>query len=102
MNDADYGLGAVILAMTATAWLTRMGGFWLMSHVPFTPLIRKTLEALPGSVVAATVLPIVLRDGAPALLAVLAALGLMVVRRNELLALAGGLAAATLARAAGL
>jgi uncharacterized membrane protein len=102
MSEADFGFAAAVIAMTAMTCLTRLGGFWLMAHVPFTPRVRKMLEALPGCVVAATVVPIVVKSGVPAVLAVVLATGLMVLRRNEFLALAGGLGVAALARAAGL
>jgi uncharacterized membrane protein len=99
---ADFGFAAAILAMTAVTYVTRISGFWLMSHVPVTPRIRKMLEALPGAVVAATVTPIIVRGGGTAMLAVAAAVAIMIVRRNELLALAGGLGVAALVRFAAL
>lgn len=97
-----FGIYAAILAMTAATYSTRIIGFWLMGHVPLTPRIRKMLETLPGSVVTATVLPIVAKNGAPAMLAVAVAMVVMIARRNEFLAVAVGLAIAALARAGGL
>jgi len=73
-----------------------------MGHVPLTVRLRRMLEALPGAVVAATVLPIVMKTGVPGAIAVAAAAGAMVARRNEFLAVAVGLGAAAAARAAGL
>ena len=88
--------------MAITTVLMRAGGFWLMGRVPLTPRVRRMLEALPGSIVAAIVVPIVARIGPVALLAVVAAAAVMLVRRNELLAVAVGVAAAVVARSAGL
>jgi uncharacterized membrane protein len=59
------------------------------------------LEVLPGSVVMATVLPIVVRDGAAAMLAIAAAGSVMLVTRKNLLAVITGMAVAAVARAAG-
>jgi uncharacterized membrane protein len=91
-----------ILAMTAATYLCRASGVVLMSRVRVTPRIERGLRALPGSIVVATVLPIALASGAPALLGVAAAIAVMAAARSELAALAAGLAAVAAARAAGL
>lgn len=95
------GLGtlAAILAMAAATYAMRAGGFWLMAHVPLTGRVRRMLEATPGTVVVATVVPIVVRDGAPAMLAIAAACGAMMVRRNDFLAVLAGMTAAAALRA---
>jgi len=95
------GLGtiAAILAMGAVTYSMRAGGFWLMAHVPLTARVRRVLEALPGTVVVATVLPIAAREGQPALLGIAAAVGVMVIRRNDFLAVIAGMTVAALARA---
>jgi uncharacterized membrane protein len=90
---------AAILAMGAVTYAMRAGGFWLMAHVPLTARLRRMLEALPGTVVVATVLPIAVREGVPALLAIAAACGAMMLRRNDFLAVLVGMAVAALARA---
>ena len=90
-----------ILAMAVATYAMRAGGFWLMSHVTPTPRLRRMLETLPGSVMVATVLPIVLRDGLAAVLAIAAAGAMMLVRRNDLLAVITGMAVAAGLRAAG-
>ena len=54
-----------------------------MSHVTLTVRLRRMLETLPGAVVVATVLPIVVRGGLAAVLAVAAAVVLTMVRRND-------------------
>jgi uncharacterized membrane protein len=101
-NDAgEWGVFAAIAAMAVATYTMRAGGFWLMGHVPPSRQLRRMLEALPGSVVVATVLPIVVRDGAAAMLAIAAAGTVMLVRRNDLLAVVTGMAVAALARAAG-
>jgi uncharacterized membrane protein len=91
-----------ILGMAGATWLMRVSGYWLMGHVPLTPRVRKMLEALPGSVVAAIVLPIMVKNGLPAILAIAAVVASMMVRRNEFIAIALALAVASGARALGL
>lgn len=91
----------VIAAMTAVNYAIRTGGFILMGYVPLTPRVRAILNALPGAVVMAIVLPLVVRGGVPAWAAVLVAVALMAWRRNDLLAVVCGMAAAAFIRAIG-
>jgi uncharacterized membrane protein len=100
-DGGEWGMLAAILAMTVATYAMRAGGFWLMGHVPLTRRVRKMLEALPGSVVVATVLPIIVRDGLAAAIAIAAAGAVMIVRRNDLLAVLTGMVVAAAARAAG-
>jgi uncharacterized membrane protein len=93
-------LALVVMALTTA--LMRVGGFWLMGRLPITPRVRRALEALPGAIVAAIVVPIVAKIGPVALLAVIAAAAAMIIRRNELLAVAAGVGVAVIARAAGM
>jgi len=106
MSEHDvlpYATFIAIATMAAMTYLVRVGGFWMMGHVPITPRVHRMLEALPGSVVAAIILPVVAKNGTPAFLAVLAVIAVMTLRRrNDFLAIAAGLAAASLARLAGL
>jgi uncharacterized membrane protein len=91
-----------IVAIAAMNYLMRAAGFWVMAHVPLTKRTRAMLEALPGSIVAATVLPIVVRSGPAAALAVAAAAGVMILRGNSFLAVAIGVAVAAALRLAGI
>jgi uncharacterized membrane protein len=103
MNDVlPWAAILAICGMAAATQIMRLGGFWLMGHVPITPRVRRMLEALPGSVVTALVLPIIVKTGAAAFLAIAAVIVSMVLRRNEFLAVAVGVAVATLCRAYGL
>ena len=89
----------VIGAMTAVNYAIRAGGYFLMGYVPLTPRVRSILNALPGAVVMAIVLPLVVRSGVPAALAVVVAILVMTWRRNDLLAVICGMGAAALVRA---
>ena len=100
MPDLDGPwVSAAILAMGTVTYAMRAGGFWLMAHVPLTARVRRILDALPGTVVVATVLPLMVREGLPAALAIAAAGAAMLVRRNDFLAVLAGMAAAIAARA---
>ncbi len=91
-----------IAGMALMTYVMRVGGFWLMGRVTLTGRTRRMLEALPGSVVAAIVLPVMASGGPAAFLAVGAVVLSMLVRRNEFIAIGLGLAVAIGARAAGL
>lgn len=103
--SADLGAWGTLIAIAAMAAATypmRAGGYYLMGHVPLTPRVRRVLEALPGAVVVATVLPILAREGVAAAVAIAAALAVTAVHRNDFLALLAGIAVAAGARASGL
>jgi uncharacterized membrane protein len=74
----------------------------MMQHIPPSGRMRKMLEALPGSVIVATVLPIVVRDGITAMLAIGVAVLVMLLVRRDILAVIAGMAVAASARAFGL
>ena len=99
-TQGSFGMSLVaIVAMGFATVLMRTSGFWLMSHVTLTPRIRRMLEALPGSIAAAMVLPIVVKGGPVAVLGVAVAASLMAWRGNQILAVASGVLVAALARA---
>src|SRR6478735_5356630 len=75
---AGWGAWAAIAAMAIATYLCRISGVVLMGFIPLTPHVRRGLAALPGSIVVATVLPLVERLGLAAALALLAAVGSMV------------------------
>jgi uncharacterized membrane protein len=91
-----------IAVMTAVTVAMRLGGFWLMGYVTVTPRVRRMLDALPGSVIAAAVLPAVVQGGLVACLAVMSAMLAMYLTRSDIVAVLIGVAVAALARLAGL
>jgi uncharacterized membrane protein len=97
-----WGPYIAILAMALATYACRISGVVLMGFIPLTPRVRRGLAALPGSIVFATVIPLVERLGLAAALALLAAIGSMVLRRSELLALIVGMSVVSAARALGL
>ena len=70
-----------IAVMTAVTVTMRLGGFFLMRYVPVTPRVRRMLDALPGSVIMAAVLPVGGESGLVAALGVLTGKGAVVVGR---------------------
>lgn len=103
MNAIDlgsYGPALAIAAMTLATYLCRISGVVLMSFVRLTPGVRRALAALPGSIVAATVVPLAARSGLDAVAGILAGLAAMILSRNELVALLAGLAVAAAFRLA--
>lgn len=101
IEGGGFGMLAAIAAMAVATYAMRAGGFWMMQHVPPSPRLRKMLNALPGSVIVATVLPIVVRDGVTAMLAIGAAMAVMLATRRDILAVIAGMAVAAGMRAAG-
>lgn len=96
------GVFAATLAMALAAYACRASGYFAMHLIPATPRVRRALGALPGCIVAASVLPAIDRIGPVAAMAVGAALLVMLVRRSEILALLAGLGVAAGARALGM
>lgn len=107
MNAADaflagpFGSSVAILAMAVATVLCRVAGYVIMGRIRLTPRVQAALAALPGSIVAATVAPIAIRSGPAAIAGVVAAIVTAHFVRNELAALAAGLAVAAGARALG-
>ena len=102
MNEAlPHGVFFAIAAMAMVTIFARFAGFWMMGRVTLTPRILRMLEALPGSVVAALVVPVIAKEGLPAGAAMVVVAALMIWRRNEFIALAAGLAVAAGIRALG-
>jgi uncharacterized membrane protein len=92
---ADFLLWLAALALAAFA--CRAGGFWLMRFVAITPRLEAALRAAPLAVMVGIVAPAALRGGVAEIGGLLAAVGVMRWRGNDLIAtLAGVLAVAGL------
>jgi branched chain amino acid efflux pump len=91
----------MVVAMVFAAYGMRIGGYWLIGHFHIGPRLQRMLNALPGAVIAASVLPIVVKGGFSALCAVAAAVVTMMIVRSNFAAVVAGIAAAALVRAAG-
>jgi uncharacterized membrane protein len=101
---SDYLRSDVMVAfavMTAVTVVLRLGGYWLMGYVTVTPRVRRMLDALPGSIIVAASLPVAVNGGPVVMFAIVAAIVVTVIRRNDFLAVITGMAVAALARAIG-
>jgi uncharacterized membrane protein len=96
-----WGSALVIASMALATYLCRIAGVAIMSRVRITPRIERGLRALPGSIIMATILPVALDNGLPAILALTATIVAMVVTRSELASLLTGLGALAVIRAFG-
>jgi uncharacterized membrane protein len=97
----SWGSVVAIAAMMLATYLCRIGGVLMMARVPITPRVERGLRALPGSIITATILPLILDSGLSALLGVGAAIVTMALTRMELAGLAVGLGTLSLLRAFG-
>lgn len=96
------GSSLAILAMAVATYLCRVGGVLVMSRVRLTPGVERALGALPGSIVAATIVPIAIRSGAAGIAGVVTSVLVTRFVGNEIAALAAGLVVAAGLRALGL
>lgn len=76
--------------MTVASLACRFGGFWLMRFVTVTPRIEATLKAMPLAVMAGIVAPAAARGSWPEWLALVLAIAVMRMMRNDLLAALAG------------
>ena len=90
-----------MLALALASFTCRAGGFWLMRFVTVTPRLRATLDAAPLAVMLGIVTPAALRGGAAEWAGLAAALVVMRLARNDLVAMFSGVGAVALVRAAG-
>jgi len=101
IDGNPLGYAGMLVTMAIAAYGMRIGGFWLIGHFQIGPRLQRMLNALPGAVIAASVLPIVSKGGLSALCAVAAAVVTMLVARNNFAAVVAGVGAAALVRASG-
>ncbi|MGM4893731.1 AzlD family protein [Tardiphaga sp. 839_C3_N1_4] len=87
--------------MTAVTAASRLAGYWLMGYVNVTPRVRRMLDALPGSIIVAAALPVAVNGGPVVVFAILAAMAVTIIRRNDFIAVITGMAVAAAARALG-
>jgi uncharacterized membrane protein len=98
---SPWGSVVAIGAMTLVTFLCRIAGVVVMSRVRLTPRIERGLRALPGSIILATILPVVIDNGLPAIIALSAAIVAMAVTRIDIVGLLVGLGTLSIIRAFG-
>lgn len=87
------GAWLAIGMMVIMTLLAKTMGFWILGRVPLTARVRRGLEALPGGVILATIVPITLDSGTAGLLGISVATAVMALTKKDWLAVALGLAA---------
>ncbi len=97
-----FGFFVVLAAMTAVVYVTRIAGYWLIGRLVIGPRLRRMLDALPGSIIAATVVPTLVQGGSRAIVALTATALVMIVVRRDFFAVLAGVAVAAGAFAFGL
>jgi uncharacterized membrane protein len=99
--EGPWGVILAILAMTLATFLCRISGVMLMSRVNLTPRMERGMRALPGSIIVATIAPVALDSGLPAIVSLAATIVATVWTRKELLGLVAGLGTLSLIRVFG-
>ena len=97
-----FGFFVVLAGMTAVVYFTRIAGYWLIGRLVIGPRVRRMLDALPGSIIAATVVPTLVQGGPRALVALSATALVMIFLRRDFFAVLAGAAVAAGAFALGL
>lgn len=87
-----------ILLMAVVTYATRAGGYWIMGRVTLSPRVAAMLSYLPGAVLTSLVVPAVLEEGVPGVIALVATALAMWWRGNLLIALLAGVCTIWLAR----
>jgi uncharacterized membrane protein len=98
---SPWGSVLAIAAMTLVTFLCRIAGVVVMSRVRLTPRIERGLRALPGSIILATILPVVIDNGLSAIIALTAAIVAMAMTRIDIVGLLVGLGTLSVIRALG-
>ncbi|MGO4572886.1 AzlD family protein [Microvirga sp. 2TAF3] len=96
-----WGSALAIAAMAVATFLCRIVGAVVMSRVAITPRMERGLRALPGSIILATILPMTIDNGIPAIVSIATGIVTMALIRAELAGLAVGLGTLSLIRAIG-
>lgn len=84
--------------MAVVTYALRAGGFWLMGRVTLPPRMEAALIYLPGAVLTSLIVPPVIEEGLPGVMALMATALAMWWRGNLLLAMVAGVGTVWLAR----
>lgn len=85
---------AAILGMAVATYVTRAGGFWLMSHVTLSRQLERFLRHSAGGVLIAIVVAAAMRGDAAMWAGLALIVGVMIALRMSMLAIAVGTAIA--------
>ena len=93
INFADISL---LLALAVLCLAVRWAGFLAASRTQLPPMLERMVASVPVPLLASLVASSAVQAGAAAMIAVVVAISLVLVIRNEILAALGGVAAAFL------
>ena len=98
MREQDWILLASLAGMSISLRLIGLYGGKYLEH---NQIVQSMLNALPGAVLMALVVPDLLGRGLPGAVAALVTIGLMKITRNTAASMVGGIVVTGLCRAAG-
>ncbi len=99
MTSGEAGALAAILVMAAVSALNRTAGFFLMRLIPVTPRVRRVLDALPGALLVALLVPGAVHGDLGMAAGLGAALVAAKLTRNDFLAVISAMGTAAAVRA---
>lgn len=100
MNIDMLGMGPliIIVAMALVTLVTRWGGVYVMSFVPFNSKIKAFIQGMSGSVLVAILAPVALTGDKGAQMALLTTTVVMLVFKRPLFAITLGIVVAAVVR----
>lgn len=97
----DWTITAAVLGMALATYMTRAGGYWLMSFVRVTQRVERLLRHLASSVFVAIVVGGAAKGEPAATVAIVVSMTVMALTRKAPVALVTGVAAAAVWRMLG-
>lgn len=88
----------IIIIMALVTLVTRWGGVWIMSYVPFSHRIKAFIHGMSGSVLVAILAPVALTGDTGARMALLTTAVVMLIFKKPLLAITFGIVVSALVR----
>lgn len=100
MSIETIGTGPhiIIFIMALVTLVTRWGGVWIMSIVPFNNRIKAFIQGMSGSVLVAILAPVALTGDKGAQMALLTTAVVMLVFKRPLIAITLGIVVSALVR----
>lgn len=98
IDTTGSGLLVIILAMALVTLATRWGGVFIMSFVPMGYRVRLFIQAMSGSVLIAIIAPMALEGDLAARMALAVTALVVLLLKNQLLAIAAGMLTAAVLR----
>ncbi len=98
IDTTGPGLALIILAMALVTQATRWGGVFIMSFIPLGYRVRLFIQAMSGSVLVASITPMAFEGDLAARMALAVTALVVLLLKNQLLAIAAGMLTAAMLR----